>query len=627
MDQVLSNQIGAGYADDDPVPMRFDVSGALWTRDYYVSSVLGIIGSPYSGSPSSEVGNFLRIGGRNLSTGLFQSASIGGGGGVNVEVVNTPTVATDLGDTLTGLASAGAGANANSLGVDLQFLNGISVASVGFGSNVGFPVGGGISHDSPASTIPPVLIGGHASSGSPTAVNADNDAVRAWFLRNGAQVVSLGTSTGLLTSDTTNGLKVYLGGADAALADNMTNPTTTVVGSMGMVWGAVSGTRWARLLGINQLVGAGGTGGDGIPSAGLAAKYDESPASITDGNWGELRMNANRVLMISGDVRLTSSLIGIDTELPTAAALADNTATPTVPAVGAFGMMYDGANWDMLRGTSTDGLLVNLGTNNDVDTELPAAATIAADGVAPTVPGLAAYGFIKTPGANTWDRTYSVINAANTTGTGITAAGNMAQYDDTSPQIVTENQFGNMRMSLSGVLYTGGSIQHGFPDAGNPNKMGMRAVNHKTAPVEVHPNDVTNWYANRSGVPFVIGGHPDIITSGCYIADIDNAQTNRALLAYPTNYKIVVTEIEAMCDKANTVDVGVYAGFHSTTTPTGLGQLFRHPGIAAGSGIVKGTGAGILGIGASGDKLLMTCEDPTTGGINVAFSYYVINES
>ena len=38
-----------------------------------------------------------------------------------------------------------------------------------------------------------------------------------------------------------------------------------------------------------------------------------------------------------------------DTELPTAAALADNTATPTVPGVGAYLLAYDGTNFDFLR--------------------------------------------------------------------------------------------------------------------------------------------------------------------------------------------------------------------------------------------------------------------------------------
>lgn len=85
----------------------------------------------------------------------------------------------------------------------------------------------------------------------------------------------------------------------------------------------------------------------------------------------------------------------VDTELPAAVVLADNTSNPTVPAVGSFSLIFDGTNWDRAReppgdavgtpqwfamtpmvwngatydrakGDSTDGLLVNLGSNNDV---------------------------------------------------------------------------------------------------------------------------------------------------------------------------------------------------------------------------------------------------------------------
>lgn len=54
------------------------------------------------------------------------------------------------------------------------------------------------------------------------------------------------------------------------------------------------------------------------------------------------------------------------TAITTAAALADNTANPTAPKFGAFGMVYDGSTWDMQRGDATNGTLVNLGSNNDV---------------------------------------------------------------------------------------------------------------------------------------------------------------------------------------------------------------------------------------------------------------------
>lgn len=68
----------------------------------------------------------------------------------------------------------------------------------------------------------------------------------------------------------------------------------------------------------------------------------------------------------NNDVTVTSGSVTADTELPAAGALADNTANPTAPAVAAHGMVYDGSTWDRAPGTAADGALVNLGTNNDV---------------------------------------------------------------------------------------------------------------------------------------------------------------------------------------------------------------------------------------------------------------------
>ncbi len=53
----------------------------------------------------------------------------------------------------------------------------------------------------------------------------------------------------------------------------------------------------------------------------------------------------------------------------------------------------------------------------------------------------------------TWDLTRGVVNGTNSVGTGIVAAGMLAQYDDTAPVSVTENSFGNLRMSQDHVLY------------------------------------------------------------------------------------------------------------------------------------------------------------------------------
>jgi hypothetical protein len=54
--------------------------------------------------------------------------------------------------------------------------------------------------------------------------------------------------------------------------------------------------------------------------------------------------------------------------------------------------------------------------------------------------------------SSTFDRTRSIINAINSTGTGIQAVGLIAQLDDTSPTTITENQFGNARLSADRSL-------------------------------------------------------------------------------------------------------------------------------------------------------------------------------
>lgn len=52
-----------------------------------------------------------------------------------------------------------------------------------------------------------------------------------------------------------------------------------------------------------------------------------------------------------------------------------------------------------------------------------------------------------------WDRQRAVVNATNSVGTGIVAAGLVAQLDDTAPTAITENQFGNVRMNSARALY------------------------------------------------------------------------------------------------------------------------------------------------------------------------------
>lgn len=75
-------------------------------------------------------------------------------------------------------------------------------------STAAVPIAGNLDHDAAAAAQDPVLFGGYASAAAPANVSADNDAVRAWFLRNGAQAVNLTAAGALIPGDATNGLQV-----------------------------------------------------------------------------------------------------------------------------------------------------------------------------------------------------------------------------------------------------------------------------------------------------------------------------------------------------------------------------------------------------------------------------------
>lgn len=69
-------------------------------------------------------------------------------------------------------------------------------------------VNGSIANDGAAAAVYPLLVGGYASAAAPSSVGADNDAVRAWFLRNGAQATVLTAAGALIGGDASNGLDV-----------------------------------------------------------------------------------------------------------------------------------------------------------------------------------------------------------------------------------------------------------------------------------------------------------------------------------------------------------------------------------------------------------------------------------
>lgn len=174
-----------------------------------------------------------------------------------------------------------------------------------------------------------------------------------------------------------------------------------------------------------------------------------------------------------------------------------------------------------------------------------------------------------------------------------------------------------------------GNKAHDAPDAGAPIKVGGKAIAHGTNPTAVAAADRTDWYFNRAGVPFIIGGHPNIVSRGHIITDSDGAQTDTAIIpSIGSGTKVVLTRISVICDNANTGDCAITIGFGTANTPVpdldGTVGVVVNGSFDGGAGITIGDGSGIIAVGGDGEELRVTCSDPAGGNIRISESYYTI---
>lgn len=184
-------------------------------------------------------------------------------------------------------------------------------------------------------------------------------------------------------------------------------------------------------------------------------------------------------------------------------------------------------------------------------------------------------------------------------------------------------------VTVTDGLNVEGDIAHDAADSGNPLKLGAKAIAHGANPTAVAAADRTDLYANRAGVLFVTGPHMNPVTIEYTQADATGAVTDVALITVGAGTKIAVTQIQVLADQANTVETSVRVGFAAatlsaaSTTPV-AGIVASHPGIVPGSGISRGDGMGIIGIGADGEDLRATVSDPVGGNNVILISYFTI---
>lgn len=148
-------------------------------------------------------------------------------------------------------------------------------------------------------------------------------------------------------------------------------------------------------------------------------------------------------------------------------------------------------------------------------------------------------------------------NALNSTGTGVPTAQAVGQFDDVSPTSITENQFGNLRMSANRNAYT--TIRDA---AGNERGVNVNASNQMSVSVDNSP-------VLGAGSALVGKVGIDQTTPGTTNAVVDTPVTSGGLLIVTGSVGATATAIKA--------SAGQLYGYHlfNTTAAVAYVQIFN----------------------------------------------------
>jgi len=239
------------------------------------------------------------------------------------------------------------------------------------------------------------------------------------------------------------------------------------------------------------------------------------------------------------------------------------------------------------------------------------------DDVAPTeVEGIFANarGYVYNSGTNSWDRL-----RGNTSGVNINDISAGTQTNDVKVSLDSE--------TVSVVQGTAANL--------NCTEASASAI--KTAVEKIDDWDESdrakvNPIASQAGVA-ADAGLLDALTQRVIQAYNDEwvtlrapytaAQANVDIITVGASDRICVKKLSVTADNANTVDVQCRIGFATGNTPTTTDVLLSHPGIAPGSGMIEFYGEGGI-MGTDNEDLVITCEVPTGGSIDVCVIYKVI---
>ncbi len=180
-----------------------------------------------------------------------------------------------------------------------------------------------------------------------------------------------------------------------------------------------------------------------------------------------------------------------------------------------------------------------------------------------------------------------------------------------------------------GAQQIDGGTPHDDADAGNPVKIGFQAAEYNADPPQISADsDRVNAIATPQGIQYVLGGHPNLISREYMTTAVQTVDP--IIDSISAGSQIVIVGIEVTVSAATSVTPAVRIGFGASAVPTEPTSgntvdemVLSHPGIAAGSGVVKGYGGGIVAVGADAAELRIANDVPTGGQITVIVSYYI----
>lgn len=128
---------------------------------------------------------------------------------------------------------------------------------------------------------------------------------------------------------------------------------------------------------------------------------------------------------------------------------------------------------------------------------------------------------------------------------------------------------------------------------------------------------------NRHRIPFILGGHPNVITYGY---NVSSGASNAAIITISSGSKIVVTQIQVVLGADVSTTPSVIVGFGTANTPA-IGNakvVLSHPALAGGGGVTRGDGSGIIGVGGDDEDLRVTAGTITGGSMHMLVTYFTI---